>query len=133
MFSLSLLYRRASALALAATLAGCASLSNVSPEGTTDEPVWPEPADATFKTGAWPTPESLALVRPGMSKDQLYELLGRPHFQEGLVGVREWDYLFHLRTATGAVQTCQYKVLFNRDVLASSFYRLPANCPALGE
>lgn len=133
MFSLSFLYRGACAVFLGTALAGCANLSQVTPEGTTDEPVWPNPNDATFRQGAWPTPDAFAQVRAGMSKDQLYALLGRPHFQEGLVGVREWDYLFHLPTADGGTRTCQYKVLFDKDVLAASFHRLPADCPALGE
>ncbi len=133
MFELRFLSRGLSAALLAAALAGCASLSQVSPEGTTDEPVWPKAEDATFREGAWPTPESLALVRRGMTKDQLYQLLGRPHFQEGLIGVREWDYLFHLRAADGSTRTCQYKVLFDKDVLAASFHRLPADCPAVGD
>lgn len=40
-------------------------------------------------------------------------LVGPPHFSEGFVAVREWNYLFHLRDPeTGAVRVCQYKVLF---------------------
>lgn len=33
------------------------------------------------------------MVERGMNKDQLYNLLGRPHFSEGLYGVREWTML----------------------------------------
>ena len=35
--------------------------------------------------------------RSGMNKDQLYNLIGRPHFSEGLYGVEEWDYAFNYR------------------------------------
>lgn len=133
MFLPSSFARGAGAVLVAASLAACGSLSDVSPEGTTDHPVWPDAEKATFRNGAWPTPEAMALVRRGMSKDQLYQLLGRPHFQEGLVGVREWDYLFHRPSAGGGTQSCQYKVLFDKDMLAASFHRLPADCPALGE
>ena len=45
-----------------------------------------------------------------MNKDQIYQLIGRPHFREGLYGVREWDYLFNYRE-DGELKTCQYKTV----------------------
>ena len=62
-----------------------------------------------------------------MNKDQIYELIGRPHFQEGLYGVREWDYLFNYRE-NGEHKTCQYKILFDKDKNAQSFFWLPEGC-----
>ena len=59
-----------------------------------------------------PNIESLRAVGPGVTKDQLYYLLGRPHFREGYAGVREWDYLFHFRV-DGKVVTCQYLSLIH--------------------
>jgi len=117
----------AGGLLLALALAGCGNLSKVSDKGTTDEPVWPKAQDVTFATGSYPDLDDLRLVRPGMTKDQLYNLLGRPHFAEGLAGVREWDYLFHFRTPQGDM-TCQYKVLFDKDKLAQSFFWKPEPC-----
>ncbi|MFA5491011.1 MAG: OmpA family protein [Candidimonas sp.] len=116
-------------VAAAFLLAGCGSLSKVSQEGTTDEPVFPDPDSTTFNTGAFPNLDDLRLVAPGVTKDQLYNLLGRPHFAEGLVGVREWDYLFHFRTPQG-IQTCQFKILFDKDKLAQSFFWKPEGCAA---
>jgi len=121
---------RASGIVAALALAACGSLSQVSDKGTTDEPVWPDPADTSFDTGSYPSLENLRLVGSGMTKDQLYNLLGRPHFAEGLAGVREWDYLFHFRTANGDL-TCQYKVLFDKDKLARSFLWKPQGCADL--
>jgi outer membrane protein OmpA-like peptidoglycan-associated protein len=121
---------RASGIMAVLALAACGNLSQVSDKGTTDEPVWPDPADTSFDTGSYPAVENLRLVGPGMSKDQLYNLLGRPHFAEGLAGVREWDYLFHFRTANGDL-TCQYKVLFDKDKLARSFLWKPEACADL--
>ncbi|MGB6102993.1 MAG: OmpA family protein [Pusillimonas sp.] len=114
-------------LAVAMALAGCGNLSRVSDEGSSNEPAWPEAEDVTFATGAYPNVDDLRLVGSGMTKDQLYNLLGRPHFGEGLVGVREWDYLFHFRTPEGDV-TCQYKVLFDKDKLARTFLWKPQAC-----
>jgi OOP family OmpA-OmpF porin len=128
LFSIS---RTALATAAAAVLlAGCGSLSKVSSEGTTEEPVFPKADSTSFSTGSYPNLDNLRQVAPGATKDQLYDLLGRPHFAEGLVGVREWDYLFHFRTAQG-VQTCQFKILFDKDKVAQSFYWQPQECAAV--
>src|SRR5690606_5044560 len=45
-------------------------------------------------TGSYPNIDNLRQVGDGITRDQLYDLLGRPHFAEGF-RVREWDYLFH--------------------------------------
>jgi len=118
---------RAAGLLAVLALSACGSLSNVTSQGTTDKPVWPDPAKASFTNGSYPNLDSLRLVGSGMTKDQLYNLLGRPHFSEGFAGVHEWDYLFHFRTPKGDV-TCQYKVLFDKDMLARSFLWKPAGC-----
>ncbi len=107
-------------LAASMMLAACGNLSKVDDKGTTQEPVWPDPQNVTFKNGSYPNVDNLRMVGQGMSKDQLYNLLGRPHFNEGLVGVREWDYWFHFRTPQGDV-SCQYKILFDSDKRAQSF------------
>ncbi|MBP6116883.1 MAG: outer membrane protein assembly factor BamE [Neisseriaceae bacterium] len=112
-------------------LSACTSVSNVKSNGTTDEVVWPDAESVSFKTGSFPVVNALKLVRPGMTKDQLYNLLGRPHFNEGLVGVVEWDYLFHFPLSNGEVKTCQYKVLFDNDKLAQSFFWREPACAEL--
>ena len=73
----------------ALTLAACGNLSKVSKEGTTDNPVWPDAAKTTFRHdgtqhGTWPNWDNVRQIEAGMNKDQIYELIGRPHFQEGL-------------------------------------------------
>jgi len=110
----------------AMVLAGCGSLSDVDQEGRTGRPVFPAVEDATFKAGAYPNLENLRQVRAGLTRDQLYALLGRPHFSEGF-NVREWDYLFHFSTAS-AIRTCQFKVLFDKDRIARSFHWAPQEC-----
>jgi outer membrane protein assembly factor BamE (lipoprotein component of BamABCDE complex) len=115
------------AVCVAALVAGCGSLSTVKPEGTTDQPVFPDVSHAGVNDGAWPNLDNLRSVRAGMNKTQLYALLGTPHFSEGLMGVREWDYLFHLPSKSGPVQ-CQYKVLFDQDRVARTFLWKPESC-----
>ena len=84
-------------------------------------------------------------MRPGLTKDAIYKILGRPHYDEGLYGVREWDYLFHFYTpgvgtdpdnTSGVpdITTCQYKVIYDKHKFARSFHWNPvypadAVCP----
>lgn len=111
------------------SLAACGSLSKVMPDGTTDHPVFPDIRSITYDNGrgVMPNPENLKLVRSGVTKDQLYYLLGRPHFAEGFAP-REWDFLFYLNTpgkGLNNVSSCQYKILFDNEMLARSFYWKP--------
>lgn len=128
-------------------LAACATKSKITPEGTTDEPRFPKPYSLTFNNdrGTFPTFDELDQMRPGLTKDAIYKILGRPHYDEGMVGVREWDYLFHFYTpgvgvdpentsGVEGITTCQYKVIFDKDKFARSFFWNPvfpkdAVCP----
>ena len=107
-------------------LVGCGTVSQVSKEGSTAEPVFPELKKLTLHEGTWPNLDNLRNVQEGATRDQLYDLLGLPHFREGL-GTQEWDYLFHFRTGEGK-RTCQFKVLFDQDKIARNFYWSPASC-----
>lgn len=117
-----------------ALLSGCTRhvSRDISSEGVPGEVIFPALESAVLKEGTFPNPEDLRLVASGVTKDQLYQLLGPPHFREGYYGVREWDYLFHFRK-DGGVVTCQYKVIFDKDYLARSFYWKPEGCADLLE
>lgn len=115
-----------------ATLAACGNLSNVTDEGTSDNLVWPQIDQARFnhdgsQFGSWPNWDNVRMVERGMNKDQLYNLLGRPHFAEGLFAVREWDYVFNYRE-NGVHKICQYKILFDKNMNAQNFYWFPNGC-----
>lgn len=80
---------------------------------------FPEASKASLKEGIYPDVADLRRFAPGMSKRQLYTLLGTPHFNEGMWGVREWNYLFNFRTAQGAEYfTCQFQVRFDSKGIA---------------
>lgn len=118
--------------ALALTVAACGNLSKVSDEGTTENPVFPQIAESKFNSngsqfGSWPNWENVRQIEKGMNKDQLYALIGRPHFAEGLFGVREWDYAFNYRE-NGVHKICQFKVLFDKNMNAQSFFWYPNGC-----
>jgi OOP family OmpA-OmpF porin len=123
----------ASAVAFMA-LQGCSSIpsKDIGDEGQVRQAVFPDPArDAWMKEGAFVNMDDLRTIGPGLTKEQLRGLAGAPHFGEGLGGVREWDYLFELRTRDGAAAKCQYKVVFDRASLARSFHWKPAACADL--
>jgi outer membrane protein assembly factor BamE (lipoprotein component of BamABCDE complex) len=62
----------AAALIAAAGLTGCATQQG--------DPPFPSPDTATLPEGTYPNLANLAQVQPGVTKNQLYELLGPPHF-----------------------------------------------------
>lgn len=128
------LTRMALVLAVSGSVVACGNLSKVSSDGTADvgDLVWPKIDRAGFnhgdtQEGFWPNWDNVRLIERGMNKDQLYNLIGRPHFAEGLFGVREWDYVFHYRE-NGEHKVCQYKVLFDKNYAAQSFYWYPNGC-----
>jgi OmpA-OmpF porin, OOP family len=113
---------------LALQACGTSTVSKgISDEGVASEVIFPAQKDAWFKEGTFPNLDNLRRIAPGVTKDQLYDFVGRPHFSEGLGAVREWDYIFHFRTPTG-IKTCQYKAIFDKNVVAQSFHWLPTDC-----
>ena len=119
----------------ATTLAACGNLSKVTDQGTPaegSELVWPKIDASKFnhdgsQFGSWPNWDNVRMIERGMNKDELYNLIGRPHFAEGLYGVREWDYVFNYRE-NGVHKICQYKILFDKNMNAQSFYWYPNGC-----
>ncbi|CAB3705331.1 outer membrane protein assembly factor BamE [Paraburkholderia rhynchosiae] len=105
--SIALSWATLSCLAGLAGLAGC-----VGPLGT--DTAFPKADTSTWPEGSFPNSENLGKVAPGMTKTQLYELVGPPHFHESVFHVRVWNYLFHFRTADG-IANCQYQVQFDDD------------------
>ncbi|ENM7363121.1 outer membrane protein assembly factor BamE, partial [Escherichia coli] len=77
-------------------LAGCGSGTVIKNNGTTDAPKWHKWNKVILNNhlGTFPNLQSLNQVREGMTKDQLYYLIGRPQYDDGW-RPREWNYLFH--------------------------------------
>lgn len=127
----------------AALLSACGTATKINADGSPNgELHWPDPEEVEFEhgKGTFPNLENLSKIRAGMSRDQLYDLIGRPHFTEGF-HVREWNYLFYFNTpglGTDGVSTCEYKVLFDKDLLGQNYYWRPIDpvdgfCPPSGE
>ena len=112
---------------------GTSRLSDFDQNGhlaTNAAPVFPKIEDNHWQPeGTFPNLDNLRRVGPGLTKAELYDLLGRPHFAEGEFNVREWDYVFNFRTGKGNEYiTCQYKVLFDSHKIAQEFYWKPESC-----
>lgn len=113
---------------VAVALSGChQNPSHPERDGSIKEVVWPAPENAKLWTGQgiFPAPESISHLNKGMTKDQVYFIIGRPHFDEGVFAVREWDYLIHFRTpgiGMNGVTTCQLKIIYDSDKRVSGIY-----------
>lgn len=121
---------------IALALVACGNISHdVTKDGhSAGELVWPAPDNVTpmHKGGTFPNLSNLRQVRAGLNKQQLSDLIGYPHFSEGVWGVREWNYMFNFRKpGSDEVTVCQYKVLFDDHKLARSFYWKPESCAGL--
>lgn len=119
-------FKAAAAFALATALAACSTSATKSAPG---EVVFPERDRVVLKEGTFPNVANLRSIGPGVTKDQLYDLVGRPHFSEGFAP-KAWNYLFHFRTDEGVV-TCQYQVQFDKEEHGQSFHWAPASCADL--
>jgi len=117
---------------LAMGLSACGNVSrNVAKDGSNaQELVWPKVDDVTpmHRGGTFPEIDHLREMHAGLNKQQISQLIGWPHFEEGVWGVREWNYVFNFRDADDHVTVCQYKILFDHDKLARSFYWKPEDC-----
>jgi len=120
-------------LLAAVLLAGCRSTAPAGDAPAADTLVsFPEASKASLKEGTYPDVADLRRFAPGMSKRQLYALLGTPHFNEGMWGVRRWNYLFNFRTAQGAEYfTCQFQVQFDGKGIAQAGHWKPQACAAV--
>ncbi|WP_156819150.1 OmpA family protein [Psychrobacter lutiphocae] len=116
-------------------MTGCMGTKYLS-EGITEEGrvqienvKFPELDDAWQNEGQFPNSENLAKIKPGILKDELYQLIGRPHFSEAQ-HAREWDYIMKFYMPDDTVKVCQYKVIFDKDYRGQEFYWHPAaDCP----
>lgn len=114
-------------------LTGCMGTKNlsenISDKGTVakDNIVFPALEKAWQKEGQFSNSENLAKIRAGVAKDELYQLIGRPHFSEANKA-REWDYIMKFYRPDESVQICQYKVIFDKDYKGQEFYWKPADC-----
>lgn len=90
-------------------------------------PKFPDPQSATLTGGTFVNLDNLRNVQPGLTKDQMFDLLGPPHFHEWFVGGHVWNYLFDFRRG-GEIVTCQYQVRFDKNMKVSDTYWRDPSC-----
>lgn len=118
------------------TLAACGNVSSdVAKDGqSAGLLMWPVPESTTpmHHGGTFPNLDDLRQVRAGLNKQQIANLIGYPHFSEGVLAVREWNYLFNFRQpGSDQITVCQFKILFDSNKQARSFYWKPTSCGQL--
>lgn len=120
-----------SAAVLAVTV-GCASTSGSSAAPAEHSVNFPDMSKAWLKNGTFVDVEQLRRIGPGMTKNQVRELISYPHFSEGLFGPREWNYIFNFRTGKGhEFITCQYMVHFDKEMKSHDFHWKGPDCEAM--
>ena len=93
------------AAAITAVLAGC---------GTSDK--WGFPYKAPVQQGNWITQEQVALLQPGMTREQVRFALGSPTLTSVLHADR-WDYPYYFKPGYGKAQERKFTVWFDNDRL----------------
>lgn len=117
------------------TMTGCIGTKQISKNILDDGTVaakdirFPKLDDAWQKQGHFSSYETLRKIRAGVTKDDLYQLIGYPDFNEGSQS-REWDYILKFQQDDDSVKVCQYKVIFDKDYRGQGFYWLPQECAA---
>ena len=113
-------------------IAGCSTLSNHTPVASSvqGEVAFPDPVKSTAPEGAFISPENLRQVTLGMTKNQLYKLLGAPHFDEGVFGVKQWNYILNFRREDGEADfsRCQYQIVFDDKHHVQATHWKPESC-----
>jgi len=95
---------------------------------------FPPMSHATRRQGAFVPATNIALVAPGLKKSEVYTLLDVPHFHEGLIGVRTWNYILNFYTGHGdEFRQCQYQIRYDSHVRVASTSWKDADCAALYE
>lgn len=76
---------------------------------------FPEPESSYLVEGTPVHPDTVRLIQTGQTKSQVRQLLGNPHFSEGLLSVKDWNYLLNLPRTPAGSQQCQLQVQFDED------------------
>lgn len=112
-------------IATSALVQGCVTSYSESEQGVR----FPDIPHSYVEEGTFVDPEAVLRISRGQTKRQVRDLLADPHFDEGLFGNREWNYIFNFYTDTvpEGYMTCQYQIGFDSDVrVERTHWKTPA-------
>lgn len=80
-----------------------------------DPAAFPERAFEQKKLGVAVSPAAVRLITPGVDKFSIYNLIGPPHFGEGIT--RRWNYVLFFPPAPGSTDKlrCRMEIRFGRE------------------
>lgn len=108
-------------LGVSAVFATVANAAPASPWKSGDGVVtFPKLEDSHFRTPSIMDMQHLDGVDSEMSKWQVVNLIGRPHWSEGAFNEHVWDYAFRIKQDDGSYKVCQYQIHFDRKRTDSS-------------
>ncbi len=89
--------------------------------------LFPAPDQAWIREGSFAAPEAVRSLMPGMTREQVYSLIGAPHFAEGGLYMREWNYLLN-QQIDGRVVACQLLLRWDWDRRVESLHWKEPDC-----
>lgn len=114
----------------AALLTGCTSTvsKNVRADGSVGELVWPTQKDSWRKEPLRLPSPTIAAVKIGLERANVFTLLDVPHFSE-IRGAREWNYILQRPEYTPENRAvCHLKLIYGDDNRVAAKYWLPEDC-----
>ena len=114
----------------AALLTGCTSTvsKNVRADGSVGELVWPTQKDSWRKEPLRLPSPTIAAVKVGLDRANVFTLLDVPHFSE-IRGAREWNYILQRPEYTPENRAiCHLKLIYGDDNRVAAKYWLPEDC-----
>lgn len=117
-------------ITVAALLTGCTSTvsKNVRADGSVGELVWPTQKDSWRKEPLRLPSPTIAAVKIGLERANVFTLLDVPHFSE-IRGAREWNYILQRPEYTPENHAvCHLKLIYGDDNRVAAKYWLPEDC-----
>jgi hypothetical protein len=83
--------------------------------GRVDPAAFADRASDMRKLGVTVSPAAVRLIMPGVDKFSIYNLIGPPHFDEGIT--RKWNYVLFFPPVAGHAdrQRCRMEIRFGRE------------------